>query len=186
MFHIDEKYSGKEKRNSIGFFLKNEPERQKLRKKLHPITRELDNFFNHKLHQRGWWPNGLFLRKQYYYYAKPGLGCYYEKNNVEQLKDLSELKKETKKNILKNFIEYNYIEDNQYVITIEYCSNCEEHITHTFHSAEVYKNYAISLQKCILLRFPFIKVILKPIETDILKQEHYKLPYRSLRNSNLL
>ena len=176
MFHIDEKYSGKEKRNSIGFFLKNEPERQKLRKKLHPITRELDNFFNHKLHQRGWWPNGLFLRKQYYYYAKPGLGCYYEKNNVEQLKDLSELKKETKKNILKNFIEYNYIEDNQYVITIEYCSNCEEHITHTFHSAEVYKNYAISLQKCILLRFPFIKVILKPIETDILKQEHYKLP----------
>ena len=176
MFHIDEKYSGKEKRNSIGYFHKNELERQKLRKKLHPVTRELDNFFNHKLHQRGWWPNGLFLRKQYYYYAQPGLGCYYEKNNVEQLKDLGELKKETKKNILKNFIEYNYIEDNQYVITIEYCSNCEEHITHTFHSAEVYKNYAISLQKCILLRFPFIKVILKPIETDILKQEHYKLP----------
>jgi hypothetical protein len=176
MFHIDDRYSGKEKRNSIGYLHKNELERQKLRKKLHPITRELDNFFNHKLHQRGWWPNGLFLRKQYYYYAKPGLGCYYEKNNVEQLKDLGELKKETKKNILKNFIEYNYIEDNQYVITIEYCSNCEEHITHTFHSAEVYKNYAISLQKCILLRFPFIKVILKPIETDILKQEHYKLP----------
>jgi len=176
MFHIDDRYSGKEKRNSIGYLRKNELERQKLRKKLHPITRELDNFFNHKLHQRGWWPNGLFLRKQYYYYAKPGLGCYYEKNNVEQLKDLGELKKETKKNILKNFIEYNYIEDNQYVITIEYCSNCEEHITHTFHSAEVYKNYAISLQKCILLRFPFIKVILKPIETDILKQEHYKLP----------
>ena len=176
MFHIDEKYSGKEKRNSIGYFHKNELERQKLRKKLHPVTRELDNFFNHKLHQRGWWPSGLFLRKQYYYYAQPGLGCYYEKNNVEQLKDLGELKKETKKNILKNFIEYNYVEDNQYVITIEYCSNCEEHITHTFHSAEVYKNYAISLQKCILLRFPFIKVILKPIETDILKQEHYKLP----------
>ena len=176
MFHIDEKYSGKEKRNSIGYFHKNELERQKLRKKLHTVTRELDNFFNHKLHQRGWWPSGLFLRKQYYYYAQPGLGCYYEKNNVEQLKDLGELKKETKKNILKNFIEYNYVEDNQYVITIEYCSNCEEHITHTFHSAEVYKNYAISLQKCILLRFPFIKVILKPIETDILKQEHYKLP----------
>ena len=176
MFHIDEKYSGKDKRNSIGFLRGKELERQKLRKKLHPITRDLDNYFHHKLHKRGWWPNGLFLRKQYYYYAKPGLGCYYEKNNVEQLKDLRELKKETKKNILKNFIEYNYIEDNQYVITIEYCSNCEEHKTHTFHRAEIYKNYAISLQKCILLRFPFIKVILKPIETDILKEEHYKLP----------
>ena len=176
MFHIDEKYSGKEKRNTIGFFKGKELERQKLRKKLHPVSRDLDNYFHHKLHKRGWWPNGLFLRKQYYYYAKPGLGCFYEKNNVEQLKDLRELKKETKKNLLKNFIEYNFIEDNQYVITIEYCSNCEEHKTHTFHRAEMYKNYAISLQKCILLRFPFIKVILKPIETDILKEEHYKLP----------
>ena len=88
MFHIDEKYSGKDKRNSIGFLRGKELERQKLRKKLHPITRDLDNYFHHKLHKRGWWPNGLFLRKQYYYYAKPGLGCYYEKNNVEQLKDL--------------------------------------------------------------------------------------------------
>ena len=176
MFHIDEKYSGKEKRNTIGFFKGKELERQKLRKKLHPVSRDLDNYFHHKLHKRGWWPNGLFLRKQYYYYAKPGLGCFYEKNNVEQLKDLRELKRETKKNILKNFIEYNFLEDNQYIITIEYCSNCEEHKTHTFHRAEMYKNYAISLQKCILLRFPFIKVILKPIETDILKEEHYKLP----------
>ena len=176
MFHIDERYSGKEKRNSIGFYKGKELDRQKLRKKLHPITRELDNYFHHKLHKRGWWPNGLFLRKQYYYYAQPGLGCFYEKNNVEQLRDLGELKKETKKNLLKNFVEYNYIEDNQYIITIEYCSNCEEHKTHTFHRAEMYKNYAISLQKCILLRFPFIKVILKPIETDILKEEHYKLP----------
>ena len=176
MFHIDEKYSGKEKRNTIGFFKGKELERQKLRKKLHPVSRDLDNYFHHKLHKRGWWPNGLFLRKQYYYYAKPGLGCFYEKNNVEQLKDLLELKKETKKNILKNFIEYSFLEDNQYVVTIEYCSNCEEHKTHTFHRAEMYKNYAVSLQKCILLRFPFIKVILKPIETDILKEEHYKLP----------
>ena len=176
MFHIDEKYSGKEKRNSIGFFKGRELDRQKLRQKLHPVTRDLDNYFYHKLHKRGWWPSGLFLRKQYYYYAKPGLGYYYEKNNVEQLKDLGELKKEKKKNLLKNFIEYNFIEDNQYIITIEYCSNCEEHRAHTFHKAESYKNYAISLQKCILLRFPFIKVILKPIETDILKEEHYKLP----------
>ena len=176
MFHIDEKYSGKEKRNSIGFFKGKELERQKLRQKLHPITRDLDNYFYHKLHKRGWWPNGLFLRKQYYYYAKPGLGYFYEKNNVEQLKDLGELKKEKKKNLLKNFVEYNFIEDNQYIITIEYCSNCQEHRAHTFHRAESYKNYAISLQKCILLRFPFIKVILKPIETDILKEEHYKLP----------
>ena len=174
MFHIPEKYSGKDKKNTIGYL--KEEDRQKLRKKQHPISRDLDNYYQTFLHKRGWWPNGLFTRKKYYYYADPGLGCFYEKNNVEQLKDLRELKKESKKQILKQFIEYNYIEDNQYAITIEYCSNCEEHRTHTFHRAELYKNYAISLQKCILLRFPFIKVILKPIDTDILKGEKFKLP----------
>ena len=154
MFHIPEKYSGKDKKKTIGYL--KEEDRQKLRKKQHPISRDLDNYYQTLIHKRSWWPNGLFTRKKYYYYADPGLGCFYEKNNVEQLKDLRELKKESKKQILKNFIEYSYIEDNQYAITIEYCSNCEEHKTHTFHRAELYKNYAISLQKCILLRFPFI------------------------------
>ena len=174
MFQISDKYSGKDKKKTIGYL--KEEDRQKLRKKQHPISRELDNYYQVLLHQRSWWPNGLFNRKKYYYYADPGLGCFYEKNNVEQLKDLRELKKESKKHSLKNFVEFSYIEDNQYVITIEYCSNCEEHKTHTFHRAELYKNYAISLQKCILLRFPFIKVILKPIDTDILKGDKYKLP----------
>ena len=174
MFQIAEKYSGKEKKKTIGYL--KEEDRQKLRKKQHPISRELDNYYQTILHKRGWWPNGLFTRKKYYYFADPGLGCFYEKRNVEQLKDLRELKKESKKHLLKSFIEYSYIEDNQYAITIEYCSNCEDHKSHTFHRAEIYKNYAISLQKCILLRFPFIKVILKPIDTDILKGEKYKLP----------
>ena len=175
MFQIDEKFSGKEKRKTIGFFKGREKERQSLRKKQHPISRELDNYFC-KLHKRAWWPNGTFIRKKYYYYAEPGLGYFYEKNNVEQLKDLRELKKDSQKHKLKSFVEYNYIEDNQYTITIEYCSNCEEHKTHTFHREELYKNFALSLQKCIILRFPFIKVILKPIDTDILKEEKYKLP----------
>ena len=184
MFNISDKYSGKEKRKTIGYYKGREKARQDLRKKLHPVSRDLDNYFNSVFHERGWWPNGLFTRKKYYYYADPGLGCFYEKNNVEQLKDLRELKNETKKNKLKSFIEYSYIEDNQYAITIEYCSNCEEHKTHTFHRAEIYKNYAISLQKCILLRFPFIKVILKPIDTDILKEEKYKLPKVDLKGNS--
>ena len=184
MFNISDKYSGKEKRKTIGYYKGREKARQDLRKKLHPVSRDLDNYFNSVFHERGWWPNGLFRRKKYYYYADPGLGCFYEKNNVEQLKDLRELKNETKKNKLKSFIEYSYIEDNQYAITIEYCSNCEEHKTHTFHRAELYKNYAISLQKCILLRFPFIKVILKPIDTDILKEEKYKLPKVDLKGNS--
>jgi hypothetical protein len=33
----------------------------------------------------------------------------------------------------------------------------------------MYKNIATYLQKCILMRFPFIKVLLKPIDTSVLK-----------------
>ncbi len=177
MFRIDERYTGKEKRKIIEKIRKNEPERQKLRKKQHPVSRELDNYFQPKLHERGWFPNGRYIVKRYYYYANPGLGCNYEKNNVEQLKDLIEVQKEklTKKS-KQMFVDYSYMDENQYIVTIEFCSNCKDHEIFTSHHADLYKNYAYSLQKCILLRFPFISVLLKPIETDIKKGEGYKLP----------
>jgi hypothetical protein len=177
MFHISERYTGKEKRKIIQKTKKNEPERQRLRKKQHPVSRELDNYFQPKLHERGWFPNGKYIVKRHYYYANPGLGCNYEKNNVEQLKDLIEVQKEKqKKKNKQKFIDYSYVDESQYIITIEFCSNCKEHELFTSHHADLYKNYALSLQKCILLRFPFIRVLLKPIETDIKKGEAYKLP----------
>ena len=178
MFRIDERYSGKEKRKIIDKIKKNEPERQRIRKIQHPISRELDNYFQPSLHERGWFPNGKYIVKRHYYYANPGLGCNYERNNVEQLKDLIELQKEkvTKKPNEQKFIEYSFMEENQYIITIEFCSNCKEHEQFTTHHSDLYKNYALSLQKCILLRFPFISVLLKPIETDIKIANAYKLP----------
>ena len=177
MFRTSEKYSGYDRRKYIEKTKKNEPLRQTLRKIKHPISRELDNYFKPELHERGWFPNGKYIVKRFYYYANPGLGCNYEKNNVEQLKDLMELQKEKlKKKSKQEFIDYKYMNENQYIITIEYCSNCKEHEIFTSHHADLYKNYALSLQKCILLRFPFISVLLKPIETDIKKGEPYKLP----------
>lgn len=68
---------------------------------------------------------------------------------------------------VRDFVEYDYIEANQFLITIEYCSNCEEHQTHTQHDSDVYRNFAISLQKCILVRYPFIRTLLKPVDTNI-------------------
>jgi predicted RNA binding protein with dsRBD fold (UPF0201 family) len=47
-----------------------------------------------------------------------------------------------------------------------------EHQTHTQHNPELFKNFAVNLQKCILLRFPFIKVLLKPIDTDIILEQN--------------
>ena len=40
----------------------------------------------------------------------------------------------------------------------------------------MFKNLATNYQKIIQARFPFIRVILKPIDVDILKEEAYKLP----------
>jgi hypothetical protein len=175
MFYISEKHSGKEKKESLEKFRKAP---QKYRKSQHPISRELYRYYNPDLHKKIWNPNGLFLREQYYYYIGPSLG----------FKDKEEQKKYTKnknpkidnknnkdKIIIKDFPEYNFLKNNEYKIIIEYCSNCEEHQVHTFHNSATYKNYAIKLQKCILLRFPFIQVLLKPIDTDIKKIKN-KLP----------
>ena len=152
-----------------------EEKRQYLRKKEHNISRILDNYYFPAIHEKAWIPNGIFSRKKYYDYGDSGLGYFYEKKNVEQLRNINEVLK-LKKNKLQEFIEYKYLEENQYSITIEYCSNCQEHSMHTFHSSELYKNFALRLQKCIQMRFPFINVLLKPIDTDILIEEEYKLP----------
>ena len=142
------------------------------------ITKLVENqtiIFFLKLHNRGWFPNGKYIVKQHYYYANPGLGYYYERKNVDQLKDLIKLQEEkAKKKAKQDFVDYKYISDNQYIITIEFCSNCKEHENFTSHSAELYKNYALALQKCILLRFPFVSVLLKPIDTDIVKSDWHK------------
>ena len=175
MDKIDEKYSGKDKRLTQGYL--DEKKKQELRKRNAGVSRTLDNYYWPKLHDRAWFPNGLFIRKKQYSYADSGLGYYYEKNNVEQLKNLTELQEEKKKKTYEQqYVEYQYIDPNQYTVSIEYCANCNEHKTHTRHSQEMYKNFALKIQKCIMLRFPFINVLLKPIDTHILKEDEFKLP----------
>ena len=178
MFTISEKYSGKDKKEAIENFKKND---QGYRKKLHPISRDLYRYFNQKLHLGYWNLNGLYKRNKYYYYIGPSLGFIDKEGNKRY--DKSEQNKgkiNINKGKIKSFPEYDFIEENQYEIIIEYCSNCEEHQTHTFHNSETYHNYAIYLQKCILLRFPFIKVLLKPIDTNDIK---IKLPKISNGNN---
>ena len=184
MFRISDKYSGLEKKKLIEK-KRDEEYRQNYRKKNHQISRELDNYFFPKLHSRGWFPNGKYIVKQHYYYANPGLGYHYERKNVDQLKDLIKLQEEKKKKKSKqDFVDYKFISDNQYIVTIEFCSNCKEHENFTSHSAELYKNYALSLQKCILLRFPFISVLLKPIDTDIVKSDWHKIKKEDNKDKN--
>ena len=165
MFYISKKYSGLDKKEGIEKFKSND---QGYRKKHHPISRDLYRYFNQKLHPSIWNLNGLYRRNKYYYYIGPSLGFIDKEGNKRYEKsEHNKGKMKKNKDLIKTFPEYKFIQDNQYEIIIEYCSNCQDHQTYTFHNAEIYHNYAKNLQKCILLRFPFIKVLLKPIDTSI-------------------
>ena len=167
MFSIPEKYLGDEKKEAIKKFKLKD---QAYRKKLHPLSRELYRYYNQRFHTNVWNPNGLFQRNKYYYFIGPSLGFIDQEGNKRYDKsEQNKVKMNLIKTQMKSFPEYNFLEENQYEIIIEYCSNCQEHQAYTFHKAELYQNYANYLQKCILLRFPFIKVILKPIDNNIMK-----------------
>ena len=65
-----------------------------------------------------------------------------------------------------HFLEFDFMENNEIIITIEHCSNCEQHLSHTNHVNDIYKRISKLLQLSINIRFPFIKVFLKPIDTS--------------------
>ena len=143
MFNITEKYSGKDKKEAIKRFKLKD---QEYRKRIHPITRELYRYFNQKFHSINWNPNGLYQRNKYYYYVGPSLGFIDKEGNKRY--DKSEINRERTKSNQKKitiFPEFNFMEDNQYKVIIEYCSNCEEHQAYTSHKSEVFQNYATYL-----------------------------------------
>ena len=92
--------------------------------------------------------------------------------------------KQKRKKDFKDFSEFDYMNNNEYIITIEYCANCEEHNIHTQHSAELFKSIAINLQKCILMRYPFIKIYLKTIDTNSNKDINFLVQNNSAKNMN--
>ena len=101
-----------------------------------------------------------------------------KQKNVEEKKPI-ELPQTKKKDAdyLQNFLEYDKAKPGEYIITIEYCSSCEEHSNITQHSSDsIFKDLALKYQKIIKERFPFITVILKPIDVDIVKSDAYQLP----------
>jgi hypothetical protein len=162
-----------------GFLFGDEKKRQLLRKKTNNISNQIDNYYFPKFHQRSWWPNGEYIIKRRYNYTGIGLEHVYEKNNVEQLKTIEDKEDKEKKDAdyLKEFTEYNNLKPNEYIITIEHCASCEEHKNITQHQTDtIFKELAIKYQKIIQERFPFIKVFLKPIDVEIVKNIKFRLP----------
>ena len=132
--------------------------------KAHPekSTRFQDSYFNPKLHNRNWEPSGKFQEQKKYSYGDSGLGFNIPENN----KISQNNNKTSNKNSQTHFLEFDFLENNDIIITIEHCSNCEEHLNHTNHVNNIYKNISKLLQQCINIRYPFIKVYLKPVDIN--------------------
>ena len=123
-------------------------------------TRFQDSYYNPKLHKRNWEPSGKYKEKNKYNYGDSGLGYNLQDTDIIQ-KEKSVLDKSQT-----HFLEFDFMENNDIIITIEHCSNCEQHLSHTNHVNDIYKNISKLLQLSINIRFPFIKVHLKPIDTS--------------------
>ena len=123
-------------------------------------TRFQDNYYNPKLHKRTWEPLGKFKEKIKYSYGDTGLGYNLPETDIIQNEKSVLDKTQT------HFLEFDFMENDNIIITIEHCSNCEQHLSHTNHVNDIYKNISKLLQLCINYRFPFIKVYLKPIDTS--------------------
>jgi hypothetical protein len=143
-------------KNKVG-----EDKRQINRKKNEKTSRLLDNYYNPNIHKKFWEPSGTIKQKNKYVYGDSGL--------AHNITDVDISKKENNKQKSKeqiHFLEFDYLEDNDVIIIIEHCSNCEKHLNHTNHSNDIFKYITKLLQVCINTRFPFIKVYLKPIDTS--------------------
>ena len=140
----------------------NESKQQIIRKQLEKSSRLLDGYYNPKIHPKKWQSSGQVSEKNKYIYDQSGLAFNMSQTNSKSTFDNSSLKSKEQK----HFLEFDYLENNDIIIAIEYCSNCEEHMKHTQHINDIYKHFSKLLQNCINIRFPFIRVILKPVVKD--------------------
>ena len=167
------------KLNSLGFYIEKDNQRQKKRKEHNNFSNLIDNYYNSEIHKRSWWPNGGLIIKRRYKYTGIGLDHFYEKNNVEQLETIEDNQPKEKKDVdyFVKFPEFENLKYNEYMITIEHCASCEEHKYITQHQNDsIFKELALSYEKIIRERFPFIKVYLKPIDVEIVKNKAFIIP----------
>ena len=141
---------------------KNPKAQIKIKSQKDKSTRFQENYFNPKLHKHNWEPSGKYKEKNKYTYGDSGLGYFMAEENISNQNNT----KSSNKKAQTHFLEFDFLENNDIIIIIEHCSNCEEHLAHTNHVNNIYKNISKLLQQCITIRYPFIKVYLKPIDIN--------------------
>lgn len=55
----------------------------------------------------------------------------------------------------------------EYCVLIEFCSNCNDHNNSLRHNSDKYLEKALSLKRKLQEEFPFIKIYLKPLQTEV-------------------
>lgn len=63
----------------------------------------------------------------------------------------------------RQFKEYTFLRDQEILVTIEHCDNCEDHLSTTRHDPGKYHNLAQSLKNSILSRYSIVKILIKPL-----------------------
>ena len=135
----------------------NEEKRQLLRKENEKSSRLLDNYYNPNIHKKIWEPAGSIKSKTNYVYGDSGLSYNIIDSSLSKEKNIEQI----------HFLEFDFLEENDIIIIIEYYSNNSKNFDQTNYFRDVYKNLAKLLQLCITTRFPFIKTILKPTDMNI-------------------
>ena len=125
----------------------NKDDYQIVRSQINGSSRFLDNYYDPKLH------------KNTFKTGKKVSKALVDNTNLNKINTI-------KKDCLKQYQEFEFIQENDFIVSIEHCSNCNEHLNHTHHINNIYLNYAKGIQKSIQTRYPFIKVILKPINNE--------------------
>lgn len=143
---------------------KKEAKNQKIKNPKEKSTRFQESYYNPKLHKKNWEYSGKVKENNKYIYGDTGLG--YNISANDKNKDIIIKEKSAIDKSQKHFLEFDFMENNDIIITIEHCSNCEQHLNHTNHINDIYKTISKLLQLCINIRFPFIKVFLKPIDNS--------------------
>ena len=133
-----------------------EEKRQILRKENEKSSRFLDNYYNPNIHKKIWAPSGTIKSKNNYVYGDCGLGY--------NIKDSTLAKEKSKEQI--HFLEFDFLEENDILIIIEYYSYIPSNYNQTNYFKDIYKTLAKLLQLSISVRFPFIRTIIKPSDTN--------------------
>jgi len=63
----------------------------------------------------------------------------------------------------RDFFEYDFVRENEVLVTIEHCDQCQEHAEKTHHDATKYAAFAVHIKRTILTRYSMVKVLVKPL-----------------------